>query len=109
VTLATRNPGAAILSVDLARVHRGGTRARPHGRRHECHVPAGRSRCLALRAAKLRPRFVCFVLEHLPRPSEALAALRGVIRPGGTITVIEGDHGSTYFHPESAYARRASA
>ena len=30
-----------------------------------------------------------------------------MIRPGGTITVIEGDHGSTYFHPESPYARRA--
>jgi hypothetical protein len=28
------------------------------------------------------------------------------VREGGTITVIEGDHGSAFFHPASAYARR---
>jgi len=51
--------------------------------------------------------FVCFVLEHLPQPIEALRALRGYLRPGGTITVIEGDHGSTYFSPDSDAARAA--
>ena len=51
--------------------------------------------------------FVCFVLEHLSRPREALAHLSQVLKPGGTITVIEGDHGSARFHPESAYARQA--
>ena len=53
--------------------------------------------------------FVCFVLEHLPRPIEALAALKTLLKPGGTITVIEGDHGSAYFHPDSAAAREAIA
>lgn len=51
--------------------------------------------------------FLCFVLEHLSRPVDALAALAGVLKPGGTITVIEGDHGSTYFHPDSPWARNA--
>ncbi len=51
--------------------------------------------------------FVCFVLEHLPRPVEALHALRQHLREGGTITVIEGDHGSAYFHPDSAAAHKA--
>lgn len=51
--------------------------------------------------------FVCFVLEHLPEPRRALDGLRRVLRPGGTITVIEGDHGSAFFHPDSAYARAA--
>lgn len=51
--------------------------------------------------------FVCFVLEHLDRPGEALAALRSRLAPGGTLTVIEGDHGSAFFHPDDADARRA--
>lgn len=51
--------------------------------------------------------FVCFVLEHLSRPLEALSLLKTMIVPGGTITVMEGDHGSAYFHPDSAAARKA--
>jgi len=51
--------------------------------------------------------FICFVLEHLRDPEGALDRLRAVVRPGGTMTVIEGDHGSTYFHPEDPDARRA--
>jgi SAM-dependent methyltransferase len=51
--------------------------------------------------------FVCFVLEHLPDPTRALSNLKDVLKPEGTITVIEGDHGSAYFHPDSAAARNA--
>jgi ubiquinone/menaquinone biosynthesis C-methylase UbiE len=51
--------------------------------------------------------FVCFVLEHLARPMLALQILKGLLRTGGTITVIEGDHGSAYFHPDSEFARQA--
>lgn len=50
--------------------------------------------------------FVCFVLEHLSRPEDALRALLRVLRPGGTLTVIEGDHGSTFFHPHGEKAQR---
>ena len=50
--------------------------------------------------------FVCFLLEHLPNPVEALACLSRVLKKGGTITAIEGDHGSFYCHPESAEARQ---
>jgi SAM-dependent methyltransferase len=53
--------------------------------------------------------FVCFVLEHLARPLDALVILGRFLRPGGTITVIEGDHGSAYFHPDSPAAHAAIA
>jgi SAM-dependent methyltransferase len=49
--------------------------------------------------------FVCFVLEHLPDPQKALERLKDILRPGGTLTVIEGDHGSAFFCPESQAAR----
>lgn len=51
--------------------------------------------------------FVCFVLEHLQSPVEALRKLKKVLKPGGTITVIEGDHGSCYFYPEGEEALAA--
>jgi len=51
--------------------------------------------------------FLCFVLEHLPNHMQALEHLKRVLKPGGTITLIEGDHGSTYFHPDSKEAQMA--
>lgn len=51
--------------------------------------------------------FVCFVLEHLLQPLEALQRLKRVLKPGGTITSLEGDHASAYFYPESPFAQQA--
>ena len=51
--------------------------------------------------------FICFVLEHLPDPVLALKSLKRVLKKGGTITLIEGDHGSAYFYPESRFAQEA--
>jgi ubiquinone/menaquinone biosynthesis C-methylase UbiE len=51
--------------------------------------------------------FVCFVLEHLPDPIKVLQLFKKVLKKGGSITVIEGDHGSAYFHPHSINAKQA--
>lgn len=51
--------------------------------------------------------FVCFVLEHLVKPVDALKSLKTFLKTRGTITVIEGDHGSAYFHPDSKTAHQA--
>lgn len=53
--------------------------------------------------------FACFVLEHLSKPVWALENLLRVLKPGGTFTSIEGDHGSCFFHPETPEALAAWA
>jgi len=48
--------------------------------------------------------FVCFVLEHLENPLAALKKLQRLLAKGGSITAIEGDHGSFYCYPRSKEA-----
>ena len=62
---------------------------------------------LPFRAESFDHIFVCFVLEHLPRPKAALNCLKDLLKEGGSITVIEGDHGSAYFYPDNASAQKA--
>ena len=50
---------------------------------------------------------ICFVLEHLHNPIQALNELKRVLKEGGTMIAIEGDHGSTFFYPDSKYAHSA--
>ncbi len=108
LTLARQSPGAEIVSIDLSLASVAATKANV--------AAAGLRNVEVLRAdifslpfapATFDHVFVCFVLEHLPKPAEALARLRGMLKPEGSITVIEGDHGSTYFHPDSSDARNA--
>ncbi len=51
--------------------------------------------------------FLCFVLEHLRDPLAKLSRLKDALKQGGTITVIEGDHGSVFFSPDSKDAKKA--
>ncbi len=108
VTLARRSPGARFTSVDISADSIAEARRRARLARL-ANVEFLQADIFALPFApgSFDHVFVCFVLEHLSRPAGALASLRGLLRPGGTITVIEGDHGSAFFHPDSRAARKA--
>ncbi len=108
VTLAQNSPGAHIVSVDLSLTSAAEARrvVQAAGLRNVAVCQAD-ILSLPFPPESLDHVFVCFVLEHLARPIEALRALGRVLKVGGTITVIEGDHGSAYFYPDSASARRA--
>ena len=106
LALATRSPGASFLSVDISLTSLAETK--------RVIDSAGLTNVELRQADLLDPPFapesfdhifVCFVLEHLADPVRALVSLRRLLRPAGTITVIEGDHGSAYFHPDNPSAR----
>lgn len=108
VTLAQRSPQARFVSVDVA-ADSIAQASRATAGAGLTNVQFRQSDIFALpfAAESFDHVFVCFVLEHLSRPVEALAGLARLLRPGGTMTVIEGDHGSAYFHPDSSVARQA--
>jgi SAM-dependent methyltransferase len=108
VTLATNSPGARFTSVDISSESLAAAAARVRAAALG-NVTFERADIFALPfpPGSFDHVFVCFVLEHLARPREALTRLVSCVRPGGTLTVIEGDHGSTFFHPDDADARRA--
>ena len=108
VTLARRSPEARFMSVDLSADSIAEAKRRVDSA-GLTNVEFRQADIFALpfEAESFDHVFVCFVLEHLSRPVEALAILKRLLRPGGTITVIEGDHGSTYFHPDSSAAHAA--
>ena len=108
VTLAQRSPEARFTSVDVSADSIAEARRRVDGAAIT-NVEFGQGDIfdLPFGARSFDHVFVCFVLEHLSRPVDALASLKDLLRPGGTITVIEGDHGSAYFHPDSPAARAA--
>jgi SAM-dependent methyltransferase len=108
ITLAQRSPDARFTSLDVSAE----SIAEARRRADAAGLTNVEFRHADIFALPFAPEsfdhvFVCFVLEHLSRPVEALTILERLLRPGGTITVIEGDHGSTYFHPDSDAARAA--
>ena len=110
VALATRSPGARFVSIDRQAESVAQARLAAQAAGLD-NVECLQADVLALpfEAASFDHVFVCFVLEHLADPGAALARLRRLLKPGGTATVIEGDHGSVLFHPENAAARDAIA
>ena len=98
--LVAGSPGARITAVDLDARSLAAARRRLGAAAPVSWLRADLGR-LPYPDAHFDHVFVCFVLEHLPEPADVLAELRRVLRPGGTVTVVEGDHGSAFFHPAS--------
>jgi SAM-dependent methyltransferase len=108
VILARNSPDARITSVDISpeSIRKAGELIRNQGIQNVT-FRTGDLHDLPFPPGSFDHIFVCFVLEHLPNPALALGRLRPFLAGGGTITVIEGDHGSAYFHPDSADAQKA--
>ncbi len=107
VTLARQSPGAQIVSIDVSEdsLRAARERVKSEGHRNVTFRQADIFN-LPFNQSQFDHVFVCFVLEHLARPVEALHCLKKVLKPGGTLTVIEGDHGSAFFHPDDPAAHR---
>ena len=108
IPLIQRSPDARITCVDISSTSLAAAEARV--RAAGLPLPAFRQteiRALPFADASFDHVFLCFVLEHLSDPAAALLEIRRILRPGGTLTVIEGDHGSTLFHPDDPTARAA--
>ena len=108
ITLARNSPNAHITSIDISESSVAEAKKRIEGAGFtNVNFQQGDIFNLAFDSGSFGHIFVCFVLEHLTRPLEALNFLNNYLKVGGTITVIEGDHGSTYFYPNNDAAHRA--
>jgi SAM-dependent methyltransferase len=108
VTLAGTSPEASFISVDISpdSLAQAKERVAASGLTN-VFFRQGDIFSLPFPPAHFDHAFVCFLLEHLAEPGKALQEVRRVVKPGGTLTAIEGDHGSAYFHPDSDHARQA--
>jgi SAM-dependent methyltransferase len=108
VFLASRNPTARIVSVDISATSLRQARTRLEAGEY-LNVEFGATNLFHLPFAdgSFDHLFLCFVLEHVTEPDTALRAMKRVLRPGGTLTVIEGDHGSWYCSPQTPESSRA--
>jgi ubiquinone/menaquinone biosynthesis C-methylase UbiE len=108
VTLARNSPNAFITSIDISEdsITEARKRVSDAGLTNVQFQQADIFN-LHFRPETFDHIFVCFVLEHLSKPLDALFSLKVILKPRGTITVIEGDHGSAFFFPDSPSAGKA--
>jgi ubiquinone/menaquinone biosynthesis C-methylase UbiE len=107
ITLARNSPRAHITSIDISASSVAEAKKKIEGAGcTNVSFQQGDIFNLAFGSESFDHIFVCFVLEHLAQPLEALNSLKGFLKVNGTITVIEGDHGSTYFYPDNSNAHR---
>ena len=108
ITLAQNSPEAHFISLDISAPSIAEARRKiTEAKFTNVSFQGGDIFALPFKPETFDHIFVCFVLEHLSRPVEALDCLKTLLKTGGTITVIEGDHGSAYFYPDDETANQA--
>jgi ubiquinone/menaquinone biosynthesis C-methylase UbiE len=108
IIIARKNPGARIISIDISEA----SLAEAKNKIEAAGITnvtfrQGDIFNLSFQAGSFDHVLVCFVLEHLADPIGGLTTLKKFLKPGAKITVIEGDHGSVYFYPDSREAHMA--
>jgi len=106
--IARRNPGIELVSMDisLASVSKAESMVHQAGYRNVTFLQGDIYKS-GFGHASFDHIFVCFLLEHLSDPLGALLIMKSLLRKGGTITVIEGDHGTGVWSPETEASRLA--
>jgi len=106
--LLRRNPGIHLTSIDMSaesvQKARQNVEEMGYGNvefRHEDILDH------SLEPGSFDHMFICFVLEHMEQPVQALEHMMNLLRAGGTITIIEGDHSSGKWNPETEASRVA--
>ena len=106
--LLRRNPGILLTSVDMSEesLQKAKERVGETGYdnvefRHEDILES------SLEPGSFDHLFICFVLEHMEHPVDSLKQMMKLLRVGGSVTLIEGDHSSGQWSPETEASRAA--
>jgi len=110
IQLAQRNPEAEFVAIDYSAeslaIARERVQAMGLGNVEFRHADI---HALPFEDAEFDGAFLCFVLEHLAAPDEALQEVRRVLRPGAKVCSFEGDHGTVLPSPDDPAIHRMVA
>ncbi|MFC2123652.1 class I SAM-dependent methyltransferase [Bacteroidota bacterium] len=105
--IARRNPDSNFLSIDISGESVNSAKERIDSENiHNVNFQVADIMALPFEDESFDHVFLCFVLEHLPG-TRALTELKRILKKGGSLMLIEGDHGSTFLHPDSSEAHQA--
>ena len=104
VTLARNNPEVRFTSIDISAASLAEAKARVQAA-GLTNVTFRQQDVFKLPSESFDHVFVCFLLEHLAHPMEALRRLSALVRPGGSVTVIASTRASPPSTPPSLLPR----
>lgn len=102
--LLERFPGVTLTSVDReeAQLEQARARFRAHPNRDRVEFVRGDALALPFADATFDGAFICWVLEHLKEPAQALAEVLRCLKPGAVLHANEVFNQMHYVHPRDA-------